>query len=480
MKILASVPGMGRLPRMRAHLIGVCGVAMAGLARLLREMGWEVTGSDRAAWPPASERLARLGIAVRPFSPANLDPPPDLVVVGNAISRGNPELEAALEADLPLESLPGFLARHVLPGRRRAVVAGTHGKTTTTALLAWILRRAGQMPGMFAGGLPLDFDDGAQLGEAGAPFVLEGDEYDSAFFDKRSKFIHYRPHVLVFLNLEYDHADIFPDLEAVRAQFWQMLRTMPRSGLIVANADDAEVQTTLAREAHARVIGFGREAGDWRWQPLDEAGRCFVITAPTGERVRIAWPLVGAHFCADACAAIAAACEGFGVDFLEAARATGRFRGVARRMSLLGEEGGVRVLEDFAHHPTAIAAVIAAMQARRADERRGGKLWVVLHPASQTMRRRVHEARLPEALAGADRVLIARPATHGIPEGARLRPERVAAALGDKAAVVEDPDEALARLVEGLAPGDDLLVLTNADFGNLGFRLLQALARSRR
>ncbi len=459
---------------MRLHLMGICGVAMAGLARLAHEAGWTITGSDRAAWPPASERLARLGIEVKPFAPQNLEPAPDLVVVGNAISRGNPELEAALETDLPLESLPGFLAKHVLPGRKRAVVAGTHGKTTTTALLAWILDQAGLAPGFLIGGLPENFPDGARLGK-GMPFVLEGDEYDSAFFDKRSKFVHYRPHVLVFLNLEFDHADIFPDLEAIRAQFRQMLRTMPRSGLVVAGTD-AEVRRTLAQECYARVIYAG-ETGDWRWRPLAEDGSRFEVHAPDGARTEITWPLVGTHFCADACAAIAAACEGFGVALREAAAAASRFAGVRRRMTHVGEANGVRVFEDFAHHPSAIAAVLAAMQARRKKEGRTGKLWVVLHPASQTMRRRVHEARLPAALAAADHVLIARPETRGIPEAERLRPERVAAALGTKAQVVDAPEEALAVLAQMLVPGDDLLVLTNADFGGLPRRVLAALAK---
>ena len=458
---------------MRLHLMGVCGVAMAGLARLAREAGWQVTGSDRAAWPPASERLARLGVEVRPFAPENLDPAPDLVVVGNAISRGNPELEAALEADLPLESMPGFLARHVLPGRRRAVVAGTHGKTTTTALLAWILEQAGLAPGFLVGGLPEDFPDGARLG-AGAPFVIEGDEYDSAFFDKRSKFVHYRPHVLVFLNLEFDHADIFPDLEAIRAQFRQMLRTMPRSGLVVAGADP-EVEATLAAECHARVVQAG-ENGDWRWRPLAEDGSRFEIRAPDGARAEVSWALTGAHLCADACAAIAAACEGFGVALAQAAGAAERFRGVRRRMTLVGEAQGVRVFEDFAHHPSAIAAVLAGMRARRRREGRAGRLWVVLHPASQTMRRRVHEARLPAALAAADRVLVAVPEFGALAEADRLRPERVARALGAKAQVVASPDEALEALAGALAPGDDLLVLTNADFGGLPKRVLAALS----
>ncbi|RME82195.1 MAG: UDP-N-acetylmuramate:L-alanyl-gamma-D-glutamyl-meso-diaminopimelate ligase, partial [Zetaproteobacteria bacterium] len=326
------------MKRGRVHLIGVAGVAMAGVARLARELSWKVTGSDRAAWPPASERLARLGVDVRPFSEANLDPAPDYVVVGNAISRGHPELERALDEGLAILSMPEFLARFVLPGRKVAAICGTHGKTTTTAMLAWILDKAGMQPGFLIGGLPEGFEDGARLGR-GEPFVIEGDEYDSAFFDKRSKFVHYRPQVAVLLNLEYDHADIFPDLEAIRAQFHQMIRTIPRNGLIVAAANE-EIEKTLALGCWTPVRRFGQNAGDWRYTPLEADGSRFAIHAPDGATHTIQWSQIGAHLAANACAAIAAACEGFGVPFADACQAIAAWPGVRRRMTLLAEAQG--------------------------------------------------------------------------------------------------------------------------------------------
>jgi len=461
----------------RLHLIGIAGTAMAGLARIARELGWTVSGSDHACWPPASERLARLGIEVRPFSVANLKPPPDLVVVGNAIGRGNEELEFVLDAGIRYTSMPQFLADFVLPGRTSIVVAGTHGKTSTSSMLAWILERAGLAPGFLIGGLPENFDDGARVG-AGKPFVLEGDEYDSAFFDKRSKFVHYRPRIAVLLNLEFDHADIFPDLAAIQRQFHQMIRTIPRSGLVVAPACDAAIDEVLRWECHSRIVRFGQES-PWQWRKESEDASCFVLQAPSGEQRRVRWALFGEQMAANACAAAAAACEGLGIPLAVVAEALSSFRGVRRRCSLLAEIDGIRIFEDFAHHPTAISAVIAAMQARRKAEQRTGRLWVALEPASNTMRRRVHEARLPQALQKADRVLLVPPEARGLRNEELLDVQAVARALGNKARVCSSSDEVLALALSELRAGDDALLLSNAGFGGLAKRLPEALRKRR-
>ncbi|MDX8401581.1 MAG: UDP-N-acetylmuramate:L-alanyl-gamma-D-glutamyl-meso-diaminopimelate ligase, partial [Mariprofundaceae bacterium] len=372
----------------RLHILGIGGVAMAAIARLAQALGWRVSGSDAGVYPPMSGQLAAMGIEPQPYDAANLDPPPDLCVIGNALSRGNPEVEAVLERGLPYVSGPEFVGRFVLPGRHPVVVAGTHGKTTTASLMAHVLEQAGMRPGFLIGGVPEDFGAGARLGDAGAPFVLEGDEYDTAFFDKRSKFLHYRPRTLILNNLEYDHADIFPDLAAIERQFHHLIRIVPTGGRIVLNADDPNLARVLAQGCWTPVIRFARaETGaeaEWRWRLLSPEGRRFALERDDAPPLGIAWGMIGAHHAANACA-VAAAAESMGVPPEVIGHALASFAGVRRRMSLVGEARGVRVYDDFAHHPTAIAGVVES--ARRAlDAGGGGRLWVVLEPRSNTMR----------------------------------------------------------------------------------------------
>ncbi len=443
---------------------------MAGVAAELHRRGVRVTGSDRAAYPPMSRYLEEAGVDVAEgFRPENLDPPPDLVVVGNAVSRGNPEVEAVLDRDLPFCSLPELLRWAFLPGRTPLVITGTHGKTTTAALCAWGLARAGRDPSWLVGGVPLGLGRGFHLG-GGRVFVLEGDEYDTAFFDKRAKFVHYRPRVLVMNNLEYDHADIYDDLDSIRRAFRHLLRTVPRTGLVVANADDPEVMA-LAGEAPCPVVTYGLSAGDWR----GAAGPGRVdVEGPGGEAVRLEHGLVGRHQAWNLLAATAAL-HRLGLDLGRIAEAVASFPGVARRAQLRGEAGGVRVYDDFAHHPTAIRGTLQGFRDLYPDRR----IWAVVEPRSNTMRRRVFQQALAGAFGGADRVCVRRvPDPDKVPEAERLDVERLArdlTARGVPARAFPDAGAIVEHLARELEPGDVVVVLSNGGFEGIHDRLLGAL-----
>ncbi len=386
---------------MHIHILGICGTFMGSLALLARELGHRVTGSDQAVYPPMSTQLQQQGIAlIEGYDPAQLDPVPDVVVIGNAMSRGNPVVEAVLNRGLPYVSGPQWLAEHVLQGRWTLAVSGTHGKTTTTSMLAWILEAAGMAPGFLIGGVPRDFPASARLGDTPF-FVIEADEYDSAFFDKRSKFVHYRPRTLIVNNLEFDHADIFADVAAIQTQFHHLVRTVPGEGRILAPAKVETVTSMLAKGCWTPVESLGAvgEGADWQYQLHASDGSCFDIVHQ-GRPWRVEWSLSGVHNVHNALAAVAAA-HHVGVLPEHAAAALGRFNGVKRRMELVGTCGRVTLYDDFAHHPTAIETTLDGLRKKVGKE----KILALIEPRSNTMKMGVHQMNLLGSAALADEVL---------------------------------------------------------------------------
>jgi UDP-N-acetylmuramate: L-alanyl-gamma-D-glutamyl-meso-diaminopimelate ligase len=462
---------------MKLHLSAICGTAMASLAGLLREQGHEVTGSDQDVYPPMSTQLEALGIPIRsPYAEANVPLDADLVVIGNALSRGNPEVEVVLDRRQRYTSLPALVAEEFLRPRRSLVVAGTHGKTTTTSLLAFLLERAGLEPSFLIGGVPVDFGRSYRLGR-GRHFVIEGDEYDSAFFDKRPKFVHYLPTTAVVGNVEFDHADIYPDLEAVQTAFVRFLQVIPRSGLLVAGTESPALAPILTR-ARCRVETFGLHAeADWR--AVD------VRTGPDGSRFRLlrrgqdagefALQMAGEHNVRNALAALAAAAEA-GVEPAAARAALAAFQGVKRRLEVRGEARGVTVYDDFAHHPTAVAATLQALRALGGE----GRLVAVFEPRSYTSRTRVFQDDFARAFASADRVYVAAAHLPGkVPEGQRLSEADLVASIGRQGGVAFflPTVEAIVDALEAeLRPGDRVAILSNGGFGGIHDKLLRALS----
>jgi len=374
---------------MKLHILGICGTFMGGIAALARELGHEVEGSDANVYPPMSTQLEQLGIALQSgYSAEHLQPAPDLVVVGNALSRGNAAIEQVLNEALPYVSGPQWLGDTLLAKRRVLAVAGTHGKTTTTAMLAWILQSCGRQPGFLVGGVPENFGVSARLGE-GEDFVIEADEYDTAFFDKRSKFVHYHAHVAILNNLEYDHADIFPDVAAIQRQFHHLVRTVPGRGRLVVNAEDARLAEVLAMGAWTPVTTFGIDAGDWRARLLAADGSQFAVSHQGHELGAVQWALRGRHNAMNALAAIAAAAA-VGVPAADASAALADFRSAKRRLEVVGEAQGVRGYDDFAHHPTAIATTLAGLRAKVGKAR----ILVGMEPRSNSMRLGAHASEL--------------------------------------------------------------------------------------
>ncbi|MBK9426201.1 MAG: UDP-N-acetylmuramate:L-alanyl-gamma-D-glutamyl-meso-diaminopimelate ligase [Gammaproteobacteria bacterium] len=448
---------------MHIHILGICGTFMGSLAQLAAASGHRVTGSDADVYPPMSDQLQAAGIAlIEGYDPAQLQPAPDLVVIGNALSRGNPCVEAVLERGLNYTSGPQWLGDHLLPGRWVLAVAGTHGKTTTASLLAWILEAAGLAPGFLIGGVPGNFGVSARLG-ASPFFVVEADEYDTAFFDKRSKFVHYRPRTVVLNNLEYDHADIFPDLAAIQTQFHHLIRTVPASGRILWPAADAALAQVLERGCWSETETTGA-GGRWQAQLHAAAGTDFAVTldgAPLGE---VKWTLTGAHNVANALAAIAAARHA-GVTPAVACQALGGFRGVKRRLECLFDAGGIRVYDDFAHHPTAIATTLEGLRRQVGDE----TIVAILEPRSNTMKLGVHRDQLGAAVACADRALWYRPAGLDWSLDAAL-------AGAANSSVVDDIDVLLDQVAQVAAPAH-LVIMSNGGFQGFQRRLVARLAR---
>ena len=441
---------------MRLHILGICGTFMGGVAALARELGHQVEGSDDNVYPPMSTQLEALGIdLMRGYRAEYLQAAPEhaapeLVVVGNALSRGNPAVEYMLNQSLRYISGPQWLGETVLAGRDVLAVAGTHGKTTTTSLLAYLLDSAGMAPGFLVGGVPGNFGVSARLGQ---PFVIEADEYDTAFFDKRSKFVHYHPRIAILNNLEYDHADIFPDVAAIQRQFHHFVRTIPGNGRLIVNAEDSRLAEVLAMGCWTPVETFGIDGGDWRGSLLEADGSAFVVHC-RGERVgEVRWPLLGRHNVMNALAALAAAAAA-GADPVALLPAFANFQGAQRRMELVGEARDVRVYDDFAHHPTAIATTLAGLRANVG----GARILVALEPRSNSMRQGAHAAALAPALQAADVVVfLQRPE---LPWDAH----RVTDALGGRGSTVPTVNELLAALQTQVRAGDSVVFMSNGGF----------------
>ena len=455
---------------MHVHILGIAGTFMAGVAALAKAAGHRVTGSDQNVYPPMSTQLQALGIElIEGFAASQLTPRPDVVVVGNVMTRGQPVIETLLESDIPQASGPEWLAREILKGRWVLAVAGTHGKTTTASLLAWILEHAGRSPGFLIGGAPGNFEASARLGRAPF-FVIEADEYDTAFFDKRAKFVHYRPRTLVLNNLEFDHADIYENVAAIERQFHHLVRTVPGSGRILWNAADARLAETLAMGCWTPREGFAggaRAAGAlWtsRLAPGVTDGSSFDVFEGATLHGRVQWSLIGAHNVDNALAALAAARHA-GVPVAQGVEALRAFKGVARRMQVRGEVAGIVIYDDFAHHPTAIQTTLAGLRERV----NGARIIAVLEPRSQTMRMGVHRDALAPALAAADEVWVYAPPDLGWDVQAAI------AALGERGHLRRDLDALSADLAGGLRPGDQVVVMSNGSFGGLHGRLLAAL-----
>lgn len=455
---------------------------MASLAGLLKEQGHEVSGSDQDVYPPMSTQLEALGIAVRsPYAEANVPADADLVVIGNALSRGNPEVEVVLDRKQAFTSLPSLLAERFLRGRTSLVVAGTHGKTTTTSLLAFLLERAGLDPSFLIGGVPLDFAASYRLGR-GPHFVIEGDEYDCAFFDKRPKFVHYLPEVAVIGNVEYDHADIYPDLGSVQTSFVRLMEMVPRHGLIVAGIESTALAEILPR-ARSRVWTFAIEAeADWRAVELEdgETGASFRLFRGGRDEGRFALRLNGRHNVRNALAALAAASEA-GVKLETARVSLPQFRGVKRRLELVGRARGVAVYDDFAHHPTAVRETLLALRDReRSAIARGGRLIAVFEPRSYTSRTRIFQADFAAAFALADAVVIAAAHLPGkVPEAQRISEQELAgavAARGPDARFLPSVEAVIGYLVADCREDDVVAMLSNGGFGGIHGRLLTGLS----
>jgi UDP-N-acetylmuramate: L-alanyl-gamma-D-glutamyl-meso-diaminopimelate ligase len=457
---------------MHIHILGICGTFMGGLAALAREAGHRVTGCDANVYPPMSEQLRALGIElVEGFGAEQMTFKPDIFVVGNVVTRGNALMEAVLDAGAPYTSGPQWLAEQVLPGRHVLAVAGTHGKTSTTAMLTWILESAGLRPGFLVGGVPQNFGVSARLGSVGnaspgvasKPFVIEADEYDTAFFDKRSKFVHYRPRTVILNNLEHDHADIFPDLAAIETQFHHLVRTVPATGRIVVNARDEALQRVLARGCWSPVMRFGtvkEEPGALRARGEPHA---FDVLRGSLKVGRVDWPLLGEHNQLNALAAIAAA-EHLGVDPEAAGAALGGFENVRRRLELRGEAAGVKVYDDFAHHPTAMRTTVNGLRRKVGLER----ILAVFEPRSNTMKLGAMKAQLPWALQEADMSYCLQ-GNYGWDAAEALAP------LGPQAAVADSVEALVAKVVAGANAGDHVLCMSNGGFGGIHDKLLTAL-----
>jgi UDP-N-acetylmuramate: L-alanyl-gamma-D-glutamyl-meso-diaminopimelate ligase len=448
------------------HILGICGTFMGGLALLARDSGYRVSGSDANVYPPMSTQLIESGIAVTDGYDANqLQPTPDCVVVGNALSRGNAAIESMLNRHLHYTSGPEWLGQHILKDRWVLAVAGTHGKTSTASMLAWILEQAGLAPGFLIGGVPVNFGLSARLGE-GRYFVVEADEYDSAFFDKRSKFVHYRPDTLVINNLEYDHADIFADLAEIETQFHHLIRCIPGDGAIIRGEGDA-IDRVLARGVWSAVstvtAASETTTAGWSWRSGPAPENVFTITTPDGQAYPLRWPLIGAHNAANATAAVAAAAQ-VGVDPADAVNALASFAGIKRRLELLGAPHNIAVFDDFAHHPTAIAATLSAMRA----EQSSGKLIALVEPRSNTMRLGQYRAELGAAAQEADHVIWFEPP--GLDWN-------LSAALDayEHQEVMSDIDALLNRALALAHPGDKIVVMSNGGFQGLHTRLIATL-----
>jgi UDP-N-acetylmuramate: L-alanyl-gamma-D-glutamyl-meso-diaminopimelate ligase len=464
----------------RIHFIAICGVGMASLAGLLQSQGYRVTGSDENVYPPMSTYLRGIGIPILSgYSPEHLAERPDLVIIGNAVSRTNPEVQAVLASNIPYISFPDALGKFLIGARQSLVIAGTHGKTTTTALAAWVLTRAGLEPGFFVGGVPMNFGSGWDPGK-GIHVVLEGDEYDSAFFDKGAKFLHYRPRRAILTSLEFDHADIYRDLEHLKEAFRRFLQLIPREGLVVACHDDPAVRQIIGASS-CRVLSYGDDGGAFDWTAKNvrpDEGRTFFEPHYRGKTEgEIALALIGRHNVKNALAVYAMARE-MGISRADLISAFASFVGVKRRQEVKGVERGVLVIDDFAHHPTAVKETIDAVRAAY----HGRRLWAVFEPRSNTSRRRIFAQEFAQALASADRAIVAGLyLPEKIPEEERLQPWAVVEEINritgaGSAQYLENSDEIPPLIASEARPGDIVLVMSNGGFNGVQEKILAALA----
>ncbi len=455
---------------MRVHILGICGTFMGGVAALAKAAGHQVSGSDENVYPPMSTQLRKLGIRLyEGYDDRQFDDDLDCVIVGNVLSRGNTAIETLLDAGLPYYSGPEWLANNVLTDKWVLAVAGTHGKTTTASMLAWILDYAGLSPGFLIGGVPVNFNISARLGRS-KYFVVEADEYDTAFFDKRAKFVHYRPRTLVITNIEYDHADIYPDLDSILWQFHQLVRTVPSCGLITMNGQDPNIDDLLARGAWTPVETFSSDDTAATWSAsydLIGAKSRFSVSRRGEKAGQADWALLGRHNLENVLAALSAAVHadvGIGV----ALEAISKFKGVKRRLDKRGVFKGVTLYDDFAHHPTAIERTLAAVRSQKTEQR----IIAVIEPRSNTMRMGVHRDSLRKAFGDADRVFVL------ASDNLNWNPESALAALGSKLTVSWDVDELLQALLSELESRDQVVLMSNGNFQGLPRLLQQALKSS--
>jgi len=459
---------------MHIHILGICGTFMGGLAVLAKEAGHRVTGCDANVYPPMSTQLEAQGIElIQGFGPEQLSLNPDLFVVGNVMTRGNPLIEEILNRGLPYVSGPQWIGEHILRDRWVLAVAGTHGKTTTTSMLAWVLEDAGYAPGFLIGGVPVNFGVSARLhgDKASDFFVIEADEYDTAFFDKRSKFVHYHAKTAVLNNLEYDHADIFPDIGAIETQFHHLVRTVPGIGRIVFNGDEASLERVLARGCWSEKESFGAADGaDWSMVEHDGGAR-FDVLFKGEKQGTVAWELTGKHNRNNALAAIAAA-RHVGVPPAQAIESLARFQNVKRRMEVRGVADGVTVIDDFAHHPTAIATTVAGLRQKIGNKGDGtaGRILAVLEPRSNTMKLGAMKEALPGSLKDADLVF-----GFGSQQALGWSLADALAPLGGVAQSFDQLDAMVQAIVRLARPGDHVLVMSNGGFGGVHQKLLDAL-----
>ena len=450
---------------MKLHILGIAGTFMGGVAALARELGHAVEGSDQAVYPPMSTQLETLGITLtQGYDPGNISDDCEQIVIGNALSRGNPAVEQVLDDGRRYTSGAQWLSEHVLPGRDTIAVAGTHGKTTTSTLVTFLLEAAGRAPGFLIGGVAEDFGVSARTG-TGREFVVEADEYDTAFFDKRSKFVHYRPQVAILNNLEYDHADIFPDVAAIQRQFHHLVRTVPRRGRLIVNGEDAHLAEVLAMGCWTPVERFGIGEGfDWSARLLRDDGSAFEVLHAGRSVGTVQWPLLGRHSVMNGLAALAA-CAAAGVDVATVLPMLSRFRSVKRRMEVVDAVQDITVYDDFAHHPTAIATTLAGLRARVGN----GRIVVAMEPRSNSMRLGAHADALAPSLDAADVVVFLQRAELAWDAG------KVVAAVRGDAVAVPDVDRLLQALLQRVQPGDHVVFMSNGGFDAAPRRFAGAL-----
>ena len=449
---------------MSIHILGICGTFMGGIALLARALGHEVSGSDANVYPPMSTQLEEQGIELmNGYEPAHLQPAPDLVIVGNTMSRGNPLVEMILNNKIPYVSGPQWLSEHILQSRHVLAVSGTHGKTTTTGMLCWILESAGLNPGFLVGGVPQNFGISARLG-GDEYFVVEADEYDTAFFDKRSKFIHYHPDTLIINNIEYDHADIFADIAAIRREFHHMVRIMPGNGLIIAKQGDAQVTQVLEMGCWSAVEYFGKQSDEWSVNELVDDFSQFNVLHHSRIVGRVDWELIGQFNAENALAAIAAA-NHVGVELAQACAALQSLKNVKRRLECLAEVNQITVYDDFAHHPTAIWATLKALRQKVKNQR----IIAIMEPRSNTMRQGIHKEILAEAFADADQIYLY------AADNLDWDLSKATSSLGERVKVMQSIDDIVSKVVDLAEAGDHILIMSNGNFSGIQQKIIENL-----